>query len=198
MDALAVGTVECIELYDDALGGESAYRGTDAACCSQVDVRLAAHFLDGTSLDDGPVHLPEVALANLRSHVREVQVGIVQVRIAVDVLAEVGVGGVGRTEIDGIDVGELAVAALARAGTGEDTDLEGAACSMLCLCLLRNFGRSTLGNACRRKTTQANSLSVLNKRCSLCSSKFIEFHDVLFCFLRTKIQNNLELRPMKR
>ncbi len=176
VQSLALGAVEGVELYDDALGGETADGGADAAGSGEVDVCLGAHLFDGACLDDRPVHLAQITLAYLRRHVGEVEVAVVEIGVAVDVLAEVGIGGVGRAEVDGVSVGEHAVAALSGACTCEDAHLEGFARSMFCLCLLGKFGGSAFGGTCRREATQSDGLSVLDKGSCLSSRDFIEVH----------------------
>ena len=107
--------------------------------------------------------------------------------VLVDVLAEVGIGGVGSTEVNGEGVRKVAVAALARAGSGEDADFERPSGSMFCLCLLGYFCGCTLCYACWREATQADGLSVLDECCSFCSGKFVEVHKIfrfVFCAQR--------------
>ena len=78
VNAHAAGFVEGVQLDDDTLCSQTAYGGADAAGCGQVDMSLVAHLLDGAGLDDGPVDIAQVALANLSGHVREIQVAVSQ------------------------------------------------------------------------------------------------------------------------
>ena len=79
-------------------------------------MRLVANALYLASLDDGPVHIAEVALAYLSGHVGEVEVGVSYLA-CVDVLTEIRVSGVGSTEANGVLIAQLAVATLSCAGT---------------------------------------------------------------------------------
>ena len=103
------------------------------------------------SLDNSPVDIAEVTLANLGGHVREVEIGVANL-IQVYVLAEVGVGGVRCTQTESLFVGEYAVSALTCAGTGEDVHLEGASCLVLYVSLLGYFSRYTFRYTSRRET----------------------------------------------
>ena len=152
MNTLAVGTVESIQPDDDTVLSPTTGCGAEPARGSRIDAALVAYLLDGTSLDDSPINITQVTLTDLGSHVREVEVGIMQL-VKINVLTEIRVGGIRGTEVYGLCIGQCAVATLTCAGTCEDANLEGTAGCMLCLCLLCYLGRSTLRNTSRRKTT---------------------------------------------
>ena len=98
-------------------------------------------------------------------------------------LAEIGIGGVGRTEINGLGIGQCTVATLACAGTGEDANLEGSSCCVFCLGLFGNGSRDALGHTRRCKSAQSNGVSVLYQRGSLDCSNFSEFHKFVLCVI---------------
>ncbi len=129
VDVLGVGAVELVELEDDLLS-QTGSRGADAAGSCQIDAHLVAHLLYVADLEDGPVHVAVESVAQLLCHVAKVQV-VVGNLAQVDMLAEIGVGGVGSTVEDGLCVGQVAVGALSGAGTGEDSHLEFASSLML-------------------------------------------------------------------
>ena len=173
--AFAVRAVECVEFHDDAFCGEAAYGWADTACGCEIYVCFVAYLFDGACFDDGPVYFSYVALAYLCGHVGEVVVEVVEA-IAVDVLAEVRVCGVGGTEVDGVGIGEFAVATLSSAGTGEDADFERSSCCVFCLCLSGYFCWCALGCACGCESAQADGLSVLDEGCCFGSRNSIEVH----------------------
>ena len=178
--------MESVEFDNDAFGGKTTNGRADAACSGQIDVCLVANLLYSTSLDDCPIDLSEITLTNLGCHIGEVQVRIVEC-ILIDVLAKIRIGGVGRTEVNGTGIREVAIATLTCAGSCENTNFEGASGSMFSFCSLGNLCRCTFGNACGRKATQANSLSILDKCCSFGSGKFIKVHRcmmLIFCAQR--------------
>ena len=129
VEILGVGAVERVQLEDDLLG-QTGSRGADTAGGGQVDVIVVAAVLDVADLKDGPVHVAVETVAQLLCHVAQVQV-VVGNLAHVDMLAEVGVGGVGGTVEDSLRVGQVAVGALSGRGTSKDGHLELAASLML-------------------------------------------------------------------
>ena len=97
----------------------------------------------------------------------------------VDVLAEVGVGGVGGTILDGLSIGHIAIGRLSCRGTCEDAHLKLASCLMLLHGNLSQFLGSGLCHTSRRKTTHGDVLAVLNQRCSLSSGHTCISHSFL-------------------
>ena len=175
METLALGAMEGVYFYEDAALSETASCGANTSGSGEEDVCLGAVNFNVASFDDGPVDVAEVALANLCGHVGEVEIGVANL-VEVDVLAEVGVGGVGSTEAQGLFVGEYAVAALTCAGTGEDVDLEGPTGFVFDVCFLSYFGGDALRYAGRCEAREAEGVAVLNHCCGFGSSKTFDHY----------------------
>ena len=169
----ALGAVECVQFNDDTVLGQAANGGADTAGSGQIDVALAAHLLNGAGLNDGPVNLSQIALTELGGQVGEVEVAVCHL-VLVHAFAEVGICGVGSTEVDCLCVGKHSVATLACAGAREDTDLEGTAGCVLGFGLLCNLCGGALGCSCGCESTQTDGLSVLNKRGGFGCGDFLE------------------------
>ena len=105
--------------------------------------------------------------------------------VHVHTLAEVGIRGVGSAEVDGLCIGQCAVATLTSAGTRDDADLEGAAGFVLGFCLLGNFCRSALRGACRSESAKTDGLAVLYECGSLGGCDFVDEIESL-CIQRAK------------
>ena len=177
MDAHAFLAVEGIQLDEDAFPGKPAHGGADAAGCREINVCLVAYQLHFAGLDDGPVHMPQVALADLGSHVGQVEVGIGNL-VVIDVCAEVFVRRVGCAEFDGMHVGQHAVAALSCGSSRQDVDFELSSCGMFCFCLFGDFRRYALRYTGRRESAQPDGISVLDEGGRLGSRDFVKSHKV--------------------
>ena len=157
---LGVGVVKRVQLQDDVLV-QPGCRGRYASGGGQVGAHLAALLLDVAHLEYGPVHLSVEAVAQLLRHVAQLQV-VVGNLAQVDVLAEVGVGGVGGAVLDGLRVGQVSVGRLAGGSAGEDAHLERPAGLVLGHGYLCQFLGNCLGHAGGRKSAQGQVLVVLD------------------------------------
>ena len=179
VDILGVGVMEGVELQNHLLG-QTGCRRRDASRSGEVDMIVVACLLDVADFEDGPVHITIEAIAQLLCHVAQMEV-VVGNLAQIDMLAEVGVGGVWGTILDGLSVSQHAIGRLTSGCTSEDTYLELAACSMLCFCLHSQFLCCCLGHTSRCKTTHGDVVAILNQCCSLGSGHLCISHcDLLF------------------
>ena len=130
VDKLGIGIVEAIQFQDDMLG-QTCCRGRDTTSGCQVDMVIVAHLLDVADFKNSPVQRTIEAIAQFLCHVAQVQV-VVGNLTQVDVLAEVGVGGVRGTIENGLCIGQVTIGRLSGRGTSEDGHLKLAACLVLC------------------------------------------------------------------
>ncbi len=110
MDEFGIGVVERVQLQDHVLG-QTGSSGRNTTGSSQIDMIVVTNLLDVAHLQDGPVHITVETIAQLLCHVAQVQV-VVGNLTQIDMLAEVGVGGVGGTVLDGLCVSQHTVSRL--------------------------------------------------------------------------------------
>ena len=175
---LGFGTVETVQLKDDLLG-HACHCGGDAAGSCQIGLASALAFFDVAHFEDGPVDFAHKTIAQFLCHLAQVDV-VVGDFAQVDALAELRVGGVGRTVFDGTLFSQHAVGALASRGTGEDAYLEFSSCLVFCFSYLCKFPGYCLCSTCRCKTAKSKVLSVF-------------YHCGGFCCRDTCISHNMKL-----
>ena len=169
--------MEGIQFDENAFAGKPTHRGANAAGSREINVCLVAYQLHFAGLDDGPVHMPQIALTDLGGHVGKVEVGVRNL-VVVDVCAEVFVRRVRRTELDGMHVGQHTVAALSCGSSRQDVDFELPSYGMFRFCLFGDFRRYALRYTGRRESAQPDGISVLDEGGRLGSRDFVKSHKV--------------------
>ena len=177
MDAHALFAVESVDFDDDAFACQTADGGADTSCGRQVNTCLTACLFDFARLDDGPVYLSEITLADLSGHVGKVEVGIRNL-IIVDMRTEVFVRGVRGAEFNGMSVGQHAVATLSCGCSGKDVDLKFFALRVFFLGFSGYLCRYAFRYASRCETAQSDGISVLDESSSFGCCDFVESHRV--------------------
>ena len=90
---------------------------------------VVTHLLDVAHFQDSPVNITVEAIAELLCHVTQMQV-VVGNLTQVDMLAEIGIGGVGGTIKDRLGIRQVAISALSCGGTSKDSYFELPSCLM--------------------------------------------------------------------
>ena len=110
VDVLCVRIVERVQLQNHMLGQTGSSR-RDTTCSSQVYMIVVTYFLNVAHLKDSPVNISLEAIAKLLCHMTQVQV-VIGDFTQVDVLAEIGIGGVRSTIKNSLGIGQVAISAL--------------------------------------------------------------------------------------
>ena len=157
--------MESVQLQDNMLSQHS-YCRTDATSGSKISANLAVFLLNVAHFQNTPVQLAIETIAELLCHVTQVEVVICDF-VLVYMLAEIWVGGVGGTELDGLCVRHVTVSALAGRCASENTYLERTACFMFSNGQLSQFLRRRLSRTSRCETAKTDLIAILNQRCCL-------------------------------
>ena len=104
--------------------------GRNTTSGSQIDVIIVTHLFNVAHFEDSPIQRTVETIAQLLCHVTQVQV-VVGNLTQIDVLAEVGVGGVGSTIEDSLCIGQVTISRLSGRSAREDSHLELAASLVL-------------------------------------------------------------------
>ena len=129
MDEFGIGVVETVQLQDHFLG-QTGSRRRDTSGSGQIHMIVIAHLFDVAHLEDSPVHITIETIAQFLGHMTQVQI-VVGNLTQIDMLAEIGVCGVGSTVEDGLGISQVTVCRLSCGGTCEDSHLELTPCLML-------------------------------------------------------------------
>ncbi len=167
-DAFAVRRVQ---LDDDAVcqagnGGRKSY------ACREVDASVVGQF---AGFHDSGGDVSQESGAQTLRHLREVDVGVIDFAV-VHRLAEIGVGGVGGAELNGVCTGQRSVARVSCRSSGNDSDAELFAPRVFFFGLFRQFGSYCFGASCRRKSAQRDDFAVLYQAGGFCRCHSVVVH----------------------
>src|ERR1022692_1627866 len=127
----------------------------------------------------GDGHRTEEAVARHLRHQREVEVE--EARLSrVDAVAQVAVGLIGRTKLDGLCFGEGAIERRAGRGAGQDTNLELLPGIMGSDGAFGNRQRNRFGRAGRGESAETDVLSMVDQRGGFGRGKYGKCHKVSF------------------
>ena len=187
VQVFGIGTVEGVVFQYHVLG-QAGRRGTDASGRGEVGLAGVGPLFQVAHLKDGPIHFSHKPVAHLLCHLAQVDI-VVCYLSQVDVLAEVGVGSVGRAVLDGLRIGQVSVGALPGGCSGEDAHLEGASCLVFGHCYLRQFLGHGLGGTRGCESAQCYVLSILNQCRCFCGrqSCVSHFRLISLTMMRAKV-----------
>ena len=180
VDKLGVGVMERVEFQNHSLG-QTGCRGTDATGGSEIGLVEIAGILNVANLEDGPVYVTVETIAQLLCHVAQMKV-VVRNLTHVHMLAEIRVGGVGCTILDGLGNSQVAISALSGGGASEDAHLERTSGLMLGCSNFSQFFCHCLCYSRRCKAAERKVLTVFDKRRCLGSSQKCISHIRMLCF----------------
>ena len=148
--------------------------GGDSYAGCEVDAPVVGQF---AGFYDGGGDMSQESGAQALCHLREVDVGVVDFAV-IDRLAEVGVGGVGGAELDGVCPCQHAVARVSGRCSCNDSDAERFAPRVFFFGLFCQFGGYGFGASCRGKAAQCNDFAILYQAGSFGCRHSVVVHSV--------------------